>query len=304
MRSLLEAARLLDAAVARDPSFRIAYVQLAQAHDWIYWNNYDHSEKRLALAEAAVQAAEKLDPNAGETHAARAVHSYWGHYDLKAARRELELAARALPNDSTVLNFLGLIDRREGRWDDAIRNLQRSVELDPQNRSFRFNLFSTYKALGRYREAIATIEGEPDVPPERRRLRLASLEAESTGNLKNIRAAIAAMEVIGPGPARDVARNSFELARAERDVTKAASAFDLIAEPLRIDSEGFPEPRSWFAGNLARMSGDEQAAQKAFTEAREEVEKILQAQGETAPVLGRLAQIDARISGRHDDAAS
>jgi tetratricopeptide (TPR) repeat protein len=33
----------------------------------------------------------------------------------------------------SILKFLGLIDRRQGRWDEAIRNLERAVDLDPRN---------------------------------------------------------------------------------------------------------------------------------------------------------------------------
>src|SRR5437773_1497888 len=68
----LQAIDLLNQAVARDPSFFQAYCRLAEAHDALYNTGYDHTSARLALAEAAIEAASRLRPNAGETHLARA----------------------------------------------------------------------------------------------------------------------------------------------------------------------------------------------------------------------------------------
>src|SRR5437773_10159449 len=66
----LHAADLLNQAVARDPSFLQAYCLLAYVHDDLYFFNIDHTPARLALAEAAVQVAFRLRPDAGETHLA------------------------------------------------------------------------------------------------------------------------------------------------------------------------------------------------------------------------------------------
>ena len=68
---------LLNQAVARDPSFFDAYCQLAYAHDALYFFGNDHTSARLALAEAALQAASRLRPDAGETHLARGQNLYW-----------------------------------------------------------------------------------------------------------------------------------------------------------------------------------------------------------------------------------
>ena len=73
---LLQGVDLLNQAVARDPSFFDAYCQLAVAHDTIYIADYDHTSARLASAEAAIEAAARLRPDAGETHLARALNLY------------------------------------------------------------------------------------------------------------------------------------------------------------------------------------------------------------------------------------
>src|SRR5437588_3678106 len=92
---LRKAIKLLDEAVKRDPSFFDAYCQLAYAHETIYAvTGFDHTPARLALAEAALQAATRLRPDAGETHLARAQYLYYGRRDYAGALAELESARR------------------------------------------------------------------------------------------------------------------------------------------------------------------------------------------------------------------
>ena len=84
-KDLLEAIDLLNQAVSRDPAFFQAYCQLAWAHDVLYFLGYDRTPARLALAEAAIQAAFRLRPDAGEAHLARAENLYRGYLDYDGA---------------------------------------------------------------------------------------------------------------------------------------------------------------------------------------------------------------------------
>src|SRR5205814_7744914 len=126
----LQAVDLLTQAVARDPSFFDAYCQLAFAHDALYFFGDDHTSARLALAEAALQAASRLRPDAGETHLARGQNLYWGYLDYDGALAELAAASQTLPNDARIFGWTGLIERRQSHWKESTRNLERAVELD------------------------------------------------------------------------------------------------------------------------------------------------------------------------------
>ena len=66
--SLLQAADLLNQAVAHDPTFFQAYCQLAFVHDVLYHFRLDRTPARLAMAEAAIESAFRLRPEAGEAH--------------------------------------------------------------------------------------------------------------------------------------------------------------------------------------------------------------------------------------------
>src|SRR5947208_8786030 len=131
--NLRQAADLLNQATARDPSFFQAYCQLAYTHDNLYFLGLDHTPARLALAEAAIQAALKLRPEAGEGHLARAENLYRGYLDFDGALAELEIARRTLPNDPRVPELTGYIVRRQGKQEESLTQLSRAIELDPRN---------------------------------------------------------------------------------------------------------------------------------------------------------------------------
>src|SRR5204863_1134350 len=158
---------LLDEAVKRDPSFFDAYCQLAYTHEYLYAvRASDHTPARLALAEAAVQAAARLRPDAAETHLARAQYLYRGLRDYAGALAELEIARRALPNDPRLFQLTGFILRRRGQQEEGLRNLERAAELDPRNFSTLQQIALSYESLRRYAEAIAALDRALAIMPD------------------------------------------------------------------------------------------------------------------------------------------
>src|SRR5437867_9060136 len=154
---LLQAADLLKQAVARDPLFFQAYCQLAFTEINIY-GVLDHTPAYLAQAEAALQSAARLRPDAGQTHLARSRNLYWGYLDYDGALRELEIARQSLPGEDWIFSLKGYIERRQGRWEECIRDLERATELDPRNVLTLQQLALTYQQLRRYAEEKSTYE--------------------------------------------------------------------------------------------------------------------------------------------------
>ena len=163
---LLQAADLLKQAVARDPLFFQAYCQLAFTEINIY-GVLDHTPAHLAQAEAALQSAARLRPDAGETHLARARNLYWGYLDYDGALRELEIARQSLPGEDWIFSLKGYIERRQGRWEECIRDLERATELDPRNVLTLQQLALTYEQLRRYAEAEIDIRAHIGFRTER-----------------------------------------------------------------------------------------------------------------------------------------
>jgi TolB-like protein/Flp pilus assembly protein TadD len=295
-----KAVQLLDQAVARDPAFLLAHCQLVHAHDVIYFQDYDHTETRLALAETNVRAAVRLQPDSGETHLAQAIHFYWGHRNFSQAREELAKAQHALPNNAQIFKFLGLTDRRRGRWDEAIRNLEHAVDLDPRNQDTLDDLEDTYFKLRRYEEATAVAYRALALQPRSASLRAfpALIEVEADANIAPLRATLNTIEAEGPTSAAEVANISFELALRERDPIAAAHALANIPSEGYIREADYPVPRAWHEGLLAKLRQDAPAAHAAFIAARAEIEKLVRAQpGNTRP-LSALALIDAKLGDK------
>src|SRR6266496_6727033 len=132
-QNMRQAIELLNQAVTRDPTFFEAYYQLIYAHALLYSGGYDHTAGRLASAEDALQAVARLRPDAGETHLARANYLYYGPRDYANALAELEAARRSLPNHPRLSELTGYILRRRGQQEEALRNLEKAIELDPRN---------------------------------------------------------------------------------------------------------------------------------------------------------------------------
>ena len=231
-----KAVQLLDQAVARDPAFLLAHCQLAYAHDLIYFFGFDHTETRLALAETSVRAAVRLRPDSGETHLAQAIHFYWGYRNYDRAREELAKAERTLPNNAQIFLFLGLIDRRQGRWDEAVRNLEHAVSLDPRHVEMIMH-WGQLTGLRRYEEALAMYNRALALEPrsiyfgsgERNRARCGGGHGAFTRRDKHDRSR-------RPIFSSRSGRNSFRLALRERDPAAAARALANIPNKDNLEN--------------------------------------------------------------------
>ena len=306
-KELLQAVDLLNQAVARDPSFFDVYCQLAYAHDWLYFGggnaSLDHTPARLALAEAAIEAAARLNPNAGETHLARAQNLYWGYLDYDGALAELEIARQTLPNDFRVPRLMGHIQRRQGHWEESTRNLERSAELNPRNIETRVAIAFNYTFLRRYADLKSALAGTlADFPNDLGTAYWpAYVEFQAKADTRQLHQMIDSIRAANPTPTADAAEWWLACALAERDPTAAKNASDAHGEnSIDLGAEVFLS-RSFLEGLIARMTKDKDKAQAAFIAARAEQQKVAQAQPNDSQALGLLGLIDAYL-GRKEEA--
>jgi len=301
----LQAIDLLNQAVARDPSFFEAYCRLAGAHDGLYNAGYDHTSARLALAEAAIEAASRLRPNAGETHLARARNIYQGYLDYNGALAELELARQALPNDSRVFELTGYIQRRQpGRYEESTRTLERAIELDPRNVVLLQQIAAfNYPRSGRYTDAKSAWDRVLAITPDdvSTKAARAMVDLDWKGDTRPLHQTIDSIRATNPAAVQRNADLWLTCALAERDAAAANNALVAFGEmPIVLSVENvFPRP--FVEGVIARMTNDDAKARSAFTAARAEQEKIVQAQPNYGPALCVLGLIDAGL-GRKEEA--
>ena len=299
---LLQAADLLNQAVARDPSFFQAYCQLAYTHDQLYFLGFDHSPSRLALAEAAIQAAFRIRPEAGETHLARADNLYRGYLDYEGALAELAAASQTLANSPRLFALKGYIERRQGRWEESTRNLERAIDLDPRDFYALQQVAISYGVLRRYAEeksvldrALSIAPGDVDTKVAR-----ASVEFHWKADTRSLHQTIDSIRVTNPAALANIANDWLSCALAERDVSAAKDALNAFGE-IPLTDYAVHSNRQLMEGVIARMINDDETARAAFTVARVEQEKTVQAQPNYGPPLCVLGLIDAGL-GRKEEA--
>jgi len=122
------AIRLLNQAVDRDPQYALAYAALGEA----YWRKYDLTKDRRLIEQARNSCA----------------------------------AARRLNDRLTSLYVtFGIIGNGTGQYEDAIRNLQRALELDPVSADAYRELAAAYAAQGKSQDAEATYKKAIEARP-------------------------------------------------------------------------------------------------------------------------------------------
>jgi TolB-like protein/Tfp pilus assembly protein PilF len=301
---LLRAADLLNDAVERDPSFFQAHCLLAHTHDLLYYFGVDHTPARLALAEAAIEAAFRLRPDSGEAHLARAENLYRGYLDYDGALADLEIAGHTLTNDPRVFELKGYIERRQGRWEEATRDLEHAIDLDPRDAFMVRRMAWQYLFLRRYAEEKAVLERALVIEPNDVTTKVwrASVELHWKADTRPLHQIIELTRATDPAALPAIAERWLICALAERDAIGAKNALIAAAEnnpPLADDAVQFT--RLFLEGAIARMTKDDNKARAAFTAARAEQEKIVLTQPNWGPALCVLGLIDAGL-GRKEDA--
>lgn len=131
--SILQALGWLDEAFAKDPDFALAHALASRLHMAIYWAVGEYDKTRLPVAYEHARRAVELAPRLAESHLAMALYWYWGNRDYSKALASLDSARNLEPNSSSVSFLAGSIYRRLGRWNAAISESSRAVQLDPRN---------------------------------------------------------------------------------------------------------------------------------------------------------------------------
>ena len=296
---LPKVARLLEEAVGREPRFLPAWVLLSRVHGNIYWQGHDHTPARLELAHAAVQTALRLQPDAGEAHLALADYYYHGFRDYGRARAELAIARRTLPNNAEVFEYTAYVDRRDGRWEDATRNMERALELDPRNFFTLQQLALIYQAQRRYADEARTYERALTIVPgdPLTRISLAQVAFDWRADIKPFQTTLTALVAKDPSVAPDV--DDPDHALCER--TPAAAARALANDPREgVVNNGVNYPYAYWEGVVAHCQGESAKAQAGFAAARVQVEKTVEKQPDFAAALSLLGVIDAGLKRKEE----
>jgi serine/threonine protein kinase/tetratricopeptide (TPR) repeat protein len=159
---------LLERAVELDPEFAEAWAMLSEYHSGMYFYEWDRSPERLVRAERAARTALELQPGLGEAHRALGVYYYRCLADFDRALEQLTLALESLPNAATVRGWIGAVQRRLGRWDEAVDNLEQALSMDPSSPLRAYVVGMTHMLLRDYPEAERYVNQAIRLYPEYR----------------------------------------------------------------------------------------------------------------------------------------
>jgi TolB-like protein/Flp pilus assembly protein TadD len=266
-KNLRSARRMLEQAVEVDPDFALAHAWLSITNSRLYFFRAEFEEDVRLAAEGAALRALELEPGLPEGHLALGLYYYHGLEDYETSFEELTRAIAGLPNSSQVHGTIGFLNRRRGRWTEAIASLARAAELDPRNADWFWELGDTYRVLRDYDTAADYYQQSLDV---------SRVSVAAYGQALN-----ALMRDGDLDPLRRFARGyeSFvsvlvRLRYLERDYDGALAALSEYEDDV-FEGQLFYTPKDLLAALSHRAAGDQNAARKLFEAARSRLEEAV-----------------------------
>lgn len=163
--SMREVQDLLHQAVRLDPRLARAHLLLSETHLANYFIGFDPTPARLRQSEEALRTAERLNAEVSEIMRMRAFVLYWGKRDHPAAAAAFAQTVRAMPNSADAHYNLALVERRMGRFAEAIAGFERARQLDPRNPRIARETAFTLEMVRDYAGALRVFEVQRQAAP-------------------------------------------------------------------------------------------------------------------------------------------
>jgi tetratricopeptide (TPR) repeat protein len=286
--ALFKAIDFYDLAVRLDPNFALAWARLSGAHALLYSNHRDTTIARRDAAKAALENAQRLQPNSPETLLFTGYYQYWVLHDYGLAKATFERVSKKLPGNSEVLYALAAIARSEGHWDESVAYWERGLALNPRNKALLTEVAFTYAALRQFPKAEKLYDRALNIPPNE--LSLMALKASIYQAEGNLQEAAKLLAQVNAETDSDVAvRLKLTQWRLERNHIEGTRWVQARQDRLRLVS-GIDKGSKQLGNALVhRVAGDSTQA-KAFAEqARNTLEPLRKEQPDNAFVAAALA---------------
>jgi TolB-like protein len=144
---------LYGQAIRADSDFALAYVARATALIGWWFNKDPGWQESDQLAVADLAKAEEINATLPELKIAKARYRYMVKRDYNGAIEILDELTETYPNFSDIYTTRGAVERRMGRWKDALRDGEMALRLDPNNGDYLWDAARTCYALRKYEKA-------------------------------------------------------------------------------------------------------------------------------------------------------
>jgi tetratricopeptide (TPR) repeat protein len=135
----LKGLEFFDQAIEKDPEYALAYAGKARALITCNTQGFIATQEAVPAAKAAASRALELDKDLLEAHTAQASIYFFYEWDWVAAEREFRHAIELNHNSPDAHMLYGLFLVSRGRFDQAISEIKRALELDPLSFSVNVN---------------------------------------------------------------------------------------------------------------------------------------------------------------------
>ena len=153
-------------AIDKDPNYALAYAGLADSYALLPDFGAGSPQESFPPARIAAKKALALDDTLAEAHTSLAQVLYAYDLDFDVSAREFRRAIELNPNYATAHHWLGIGPLiRSGRFDEAIVEGKRAVELDPLSLINNADLGNDYFLARRYDEAIEQVRKTLEMDP-------------------------------------------------------------------------------------------------------------------------------------------
>jgi serine/threonine-protein kinase len=171
IEEIQEAQSLFARARALDPRFALARARLARMLIRAAFR-YDTTQVRRDQARLEAEIALRLSPGLPEAHTALAEYWLMDGRNVPKAIEQLQLAVAASPNHADSRMFLGTLYRDAGRWDEALEQYERAMQLEPRDVRAPTQAAFTLSRMRRDEEAIRAFNRAIELDPDAHMLKL------------------------------------------------------------------------------------------------------------------------------------
>jgi len=301
LQDFRSAARLYEQAIALDPNFALAYARLSAVTSQIYhW--FEPTEVNRQRARAEAMESLRLQPSLGEGHLALGLYLYYEEANYEGALRELNLAAQALPNDGDVGLYIAAVQRRRGRWAEAIAAYEHALSIDPRNQVTLYDASQTYFGLRDWSNALRGLDRVLELAPDSVNVKIQRgyIEFFAKGNTASIKAALESIPAnVDPDGVVTFAR--WDVSLMDRDPSAAERALAACRLEAITSQPGAPLPKTYLQGCIELVRNDTARAQVDFEAARPALEKTVADSPQDSTRHGQLGLLYA-FMGKKEDA--
>ena len=158
--------RYLETAVQLDPDYAPAHASLADGYVLLNFYTGRHSKQWVSSARAASKRALELDVSMAQAHATQAYIRFYYEWDWPGAEKGFRTAIALDPNYATAHQWYAEYLFYMGRFEEALRAINRAHELEPQSAVISLQLAAPDLYSGNYTQAIDKIRNAKTLNPE------------------------------------------------------------------------------------------------------------------------------------------